>query len=54
MKETREARSFEGPSGDHTGSDKTLPTKFAASAFEVGRDDARMILGFMMLSSSFV
>src|SRR5476651_1988339 len=47
MKETREARSFEGPSGDHTGSDITLPTKFLASAFEVGRDDARMILGFM-------
>jgi hypothetical protein len=50
MKVTREARSREGPSGAHTGSDITGPTKFAASALDVGRLEARMILGFIRLS----
>ena len=46
---TREARSFDGPSGAHTGSDTTDPTKFAASALDVWRTPARMILGFILV-----
>ena len=47
MNDTREARSRDGPSGANTGSDSTVPTKLAGSAFAVGRAAARMILGFM-------
>jgi hypothetical protein len=49
MKVTREARSRDGPSGAHTGSDITDPTKFFASAVVVGRVEARMILGFTLV-----
>src|SRR5260370_21064610 len=45
--ETRDARSRDGCSGVNTGSDNTVPTKLAGSALVVGREAARMILGFM-------
>jgi hypothetical protein len=50
MNVTRDARNREGPSGAHTGSDTTGPTKFACSAFDVGRAEARIILGFIDFS----
>ena len=50
MKVTRDARSREGPSGAHTGSDTTGPTKFAASALAVGRDSDRTGVRFERVS----
>src|SRR3984893_6657665 len=47
MNDTRDARSRDGCSGVNTGSDNTVPTKLAGSALVVGREAARMILGFM-------
>src|SRR5580704_1262477 len=47
MNDTRDARSRDGCSGVNTGSDSTVPTKLAGSALVVGREAARMILGFM-------
>src|SRR5262245_6968455 len=47
MNDTRDARSRDGCSGAHTGSDSTVPTKLAGSALAVGREAARMILLFM-------
>src|SRR5260370_35945719 len=47
MNDPRDARSRDGCSGVTAGSDNTVPTKLAGSALVVGRDAARMILGFM-------